>query len=185
MMANAKLRRSKSVGWGLPKSGESNTNKGLNSNPLPPLPSVADLGRQIAAMNNRYNELDEEETDFVEPKLHEPLDVTMKRHALAHAKSLAFAQERALIDLALTLPAVTLSDAAVMVMLAWHVSSLLKDCAYGDHEKNRMETQVEHALLNALPLIAGAAGVGISEIGFGSVETWIDRVTQDITGRAS
>ena len=193
-MASTISCRSKSIGNGV-RTEHIPADEGLlkSEDPPPekarhggaPLPSVFDLGREIAAMNNRYNELDQLEMAFVEFQANEPLELTLKRHALSHAKSMAFARERALIDLALTLPAVTVADAAVMVMLAWHVSSLLKDCAYDEYEENRKKTQIEHALLNALPLIAKTAGLDLGEIGFGGVDTWIDRVTQDITGRAS
>ncbi len=112
--------------------------------PLPPLPSIVDLGRHIGALAR----LSSQHSD--------------------KARSLAFDREFSIGDLVLTIPAETLGDAAVQLCLAHRAIDDLTNCLEGRRASQGWDNAVlrlKRIIFSAVPVVAREAGLDPEEIG--------------------
>jgi hypothetical protein len=115
------------------------------------LPSVADLGRHLAAVDLVYTR-HEEETHK------DPGDQIRQREAL----DLLYDRGEALRDLIATMPARTIQDAAVLVGIAWSLAANLDACEFTKDKTVQIAKKLERIAMTVLPVIAGAAAMDVA-----------------------
>lgn len=119
----------------------------------PPLPSVTDLGRRLAALEAAFHREDENQAR------NKPDINSVQR--IERAMDIIDDQRRALRDLIASMPAQTLADAAVQLECAAYIATNLhadhctEECLRGLHQK------LETICLSVLPIVAAEAGLDV------------------------
>jgi len=125
-----------------------------------PLPPVIELGRALGALEAEYWRLDE-------------ASVSSSTGRLSERMTLVDLRQDALRLLISTMPAVTLADAAVQLGVAHHWSSTVSDSDWSS-EAGRRELERRHEIVcrlmtSALPIVAKAAGLDMTAMGWEDV----------------
>ncbi|WP_284946713.1 hypothetical protein [Acidisoma cladoniae] len=127
---------------------------------IPRMPSILEMGKLIRAICDAHHRADEEET-----ALHNTQGTAAQSSVLTRIKELASDREDALTDLAMCLPAVSVGDAAVHIVMAKSLAEDLENNDYEDFYKYQKLRQLNRLLASAMPIVAEAAGVSVMEIG--------------------
>jgi hypothetical protein len=127
---------------------------------IPRMPSILEMGKLIRAICDAHHRADEEET-----ALHNTQGTAAQSSVLKRIKELASDREDALTDLAMCLPAVSVGDAAVHIVMAKSLAEDLENNDYEDFYKYQKLRQLNRLLASAMPIVAEAAGVSVMEIG--------------------
>lgn len=119
------------------------------------LPSITELWREVMILNAEHDRLCAA-ASRADPK---------QSDRFREAASLIFEREYALRDLATSLPAQTISDAAVQVELALSILDDLDTCEFSDREARQRHALLTRLLSSVHPQVAQVAGMSLSEIG--------------------
>ena len=130
--------------------------------------SVLDIGRQIRVASDEYDRQDELLYSKGEKSVAD-------KHAIKCTQSLAYDRLDALSDLALTLPAQTLGDAAVHAALASDIIDRIEACDITKSDFTGDFKQLRRALRSILPVIAREAGLALAEIAGDTAEEFCAR----------
>ena len=130
--------------------------------------SVLEIGRQIRVASDEYDRQDKLMYSKTEKSVAD-------KHAIKCTQSLAFDRLDALSDLALTLPAQTLGDAAVHAALASDIVDRIEACDITKSDIVGDLKQLRRALRSILPVIAREAGLALAEIAGDTAEEFCAR----------
>ena len=122
----------------------------------PPLPSVTDLGRRLAALDIAFYREDENQARSKH-------DINSFQRT-ERAMDIIDDQRRALRDLIASMPAQTLADAAVQIECAAYIATNLHaDQAdqYAEERLGGLHQKLETICLSVLPIVAAEAGLDI------------------------
>lgn len=126
------------------------------------LPSVLQLGLLIKALDDRAEVFDDAASAAKKGKTPECLHGV---HAAESGHTLALDRSEALKDLVLTLPARSLGDAAVQLYMAFNELDRVSDFQLDMKELEAMATRLRRLVAGVLPVVAGAAGLTVEQIG--------------------
>ncbi|MCB8878262.1 hypothetical protein [Acidisoma silvae] len=142
------------------------------------LPSVLGLVQRRVWTNDRHNEFDNASLEARKDGRH--LDeLEAERGMLA-----AYHREQALIELAKSIPARTLGDAAAHIVMAYQVAGDLETNDNEGYELELLRRQLCRCLSSALRVVADTAGVPIETIGGDWMAGAFDRDFPDLGDRA-
>ena len=144
--------------------------------PEQPMPSVLDLGLRVAALMRREAHLEEERNTLQKTGADSDHDGLMRAYDTEAQGLQSFHLQHTLRDLCLGLPAKTLGDVAMQLVLVRHEFDDLILHEHDDYHQRRLELHLLRTLYSALPVIIEAAGLKADDLGHaGELELWIRR----------
>jgi hypothetical protein len=154
--------------------------RGLNSiDPLPLMPSILDLGRQVVRLANKREEADCAILDLKNQAL-APKDELSREREFKGIMDRSFDRECLLVDVALGMRARTLGDVAVLLGLIWRVVDLEAGSEFEEHERTAALAKIRHAALTSLDVVIRETGLDLAETVGGGTQDFIDREHVDL-----
>ena len=126
---------------------------------IPPLPSIFDLGRQLAALEIAHRHQD--------AVCLESRDDGKVRQAKAAMVAIG-EQALAIRDLMVTMSAQTLADAAVQLAIASDIATNLAANEHTNDEVEQVSMKLEAITLSAWSIVAASAGIDVGEMNWAS-----------------
>ncbi|MGI4799982.1 MAG: hypothetical protein ACRYG8_39300, partial [Janthinobacterium lividum] len=123
-----------------------------------PLPTIADLGRRIAALRAEYQRQDSLHTEAAGNRA--------ARMNASSAMSILDGQAEVLRELVTMMPALSLADAAVQINEAHSRAEILETCTHTPEQVEEIAGMVVRLLLSVLPIITAAADLDAVEMGW-------------------
>ncbi len=119
------------------------------------LPSILDLGRNLRSIRDAHEEAD---AAFLKARLPEMERVHEKRMMLLHQ------QDRAICALVLNLPAQTIADAFVQVVLADEAAEGTQACESDLDDYRKVLAALRRVLASITPILSAAAGLPVEAV---------------------
>lgn len=125
---------------------------------VPPLPSIADLGRMLAVLSEEHDRLDGQNVRA---------DAPADEIATKRRMDLITDRQWALRDLISALPAKTLADCVVQLDAANLLVAGIGSGARDQIDQDRRGKAIERITISVVPVLAAAAGLDLAELGIG------------------